>query len=84
MKHSPFELALLRKPSDPAISRDTYEEIRMVWTGKEHLVLKTAEAVVRARLVLKKSQVTYKKNFDRRLQHGNTKIKVGNHVWLDV
>lgn len=36
------------------------------------------------RVELKNAQLTYKKDFDRRLRRANANIKVGEHVWLDV
>lgn len=53
------------------------------WKLKGDWVLKMASTVARTKVELMKAQVRYKCDFDRRLKHGNDKIKVGDYFWLD-
>lgn len=54
------------------------------WKGKYDWVMKIASTVARAKSDLKKAKVNYKSNYDWRLRHVKTKMKVCDYIWLGI
>lgn len=47
-------------------------------------MFKMATMVAKARVELKKSQVRYKKHFDRRMKPGKADVNEGAYIWIDI
>lgn len=73
-----------RTPSDPDRLGDEGETIKKACKGTEDWVVKLSATVARARVELRKEQVRYKNNFDRRLRRGNPKINGAHYVFQDT
>lgn len=80
----PIALVPSRTPSGPDIYHAIQESFMKAWKAEDDWEMKIASTVECDKLDLKKAQVKFKRNFDRRLRHGITKISVAEYTFLEV